>query len=175
MDRLQPMSAATRCGRLRVVGRVPMHPDRPRPLVRIPVNDQCVFDPRGPNKPTHPIRHGSTAHQVYPPDGRGANRVDDGMRMVLREKAYPSQECPRCGYRHKPRGRVDPCSACGLRFPRDGVGASVMAMASPTGIRRHPDGWLRQAYPGQQESPAHLAGLQKMLVELAVGLEPTTY
>ena len=70
-----------------------------------------------------------------------------GMRVALQDEAYTSQECPCCGHRHKPHGRVYACSACGFCFHRDGVGAInirrkylglgpvVGAMASPTGVR----------------------------------------
>ncbi|CAB1129486.1 transposase [Candidatus Hydrogenisulfobacillus filiaventi] len=80
-----------------------------------------------------------------------------GMRVVLQDEAYTSQECPRCGHRHKPRGRVYACPACGFRFHRDGVGAInirrkylgsgpvVGAMASPTGVRWQPHQHARVA------------------------------
>ncbi|MCY0878649.1 MAG: transposase [Firmicutes bacterium] len=72
-----------------------------------------------------------------------------GMRVVLQDEAYTSQECPHRGHRHKARGRVYACPACGFRVHRDGVGAVnirrkylglspvVGAMASPTGVRWH--------------------------------------
>jgi putative transposase len=37
---------------------------------------------------------------------------------------HTSQTCPHCGHRHKPRGRVFECPACGFVFPRDGVGCA---------------------------------------------------
>jgi putative transposase len=37
---------------------------------------------------------------------------------------HTSQTCLACGHRHKPRGRVFRCPACGLVFPRDGVGCA---------------------------------------------------
>jgi putative transposase len=37
---------------------------------------------------------------------------------------HTSQTCPACGHRHKPRGRVFRCPACGFVFPRDGVGCA---------------------------------------------------
>lgn len=73
-----------------------------------------------------------------------------GMRGVLQDEAYTSQECPRCLHRHKPQGRDYRCPACGFCFHRDGVGAInirrkylglgpvVGVMASPTGVRWHP-------------------------------------
>jgi len=35
-----------------------------------------------------------------------------GMRVVLQDEAYTSQECPRCGSRHKPRVRMYVCQSC---------------------------------------------------------------
>jgi putative transposase len=37
---------------------------------------------------------------------------------------HTSQTCLACGERHKPRGRVFQCPACGFVFPRDGVGCA---------------------------------------------------
>lgn len=37
---------------------------------------------------------------------------------------HTSQTCPSCGHRHKPKGRVFRCPACGFVFPRDGVGCA---------------------------------------------------
>jgi putative transposase len=37
---------------------------------------------------------------------------------------HTSQTCLACGHRHKPRGRVFRCPACGFVFPRDGVGCA---------------------------------------------------
>jgi len=80
-----------------------------------------------------------------------------GIRVVLQDESYTSQECPRCNHRHKPRGRVYHCPACGFRFHRDGVGSInirrkylgcgpvVGAMASPTGVRWHPHQRVRVA------------------------------
>lgn len=89
-----------------------------------------------------------------------------GMRVVLQDEAYPSQECPRCGRRHKPRGREYTCVVCGLRFHRDGVGAvnirrkylgfgpGVGVMASPTGVRWHPHLCTRVARDKRERIPA---------------------
>jgi len=89
-----------------------------------------------------------------------------GMRVVLQDEAYTSQECPRCGCRHKPRGRMYACPACGFRFHRDGVGAInirrkylgqgpvVGAMASPTGVRWHPHQRTRVARKERERIPA---------------------
>jgi putative transposase len=37
---------------------------------------------------------------------------------------HTSQTCPHRGHRHKPRGRLFKCPACGFVFPRDGVGCA---------------------------------------------------
>lgn len=89
-----------------------------------------------------------------------------GMRVVLQDETYTSQECPRCEHRHKPRGRVYVCSTCGFCFHRDGVGAVnirrkylglgpvVGAMASPTGVRWHPHQRIRVARDERERIPA---------------------
>ncbi len=73
-----------------------------------------------------------------------------GMAVVVQDERYTSQTCPACQARHKPRGRVYRCTACGFTMHRDAVGALnirqkylgaipvVGAMASPTiGVRYH--------------------------------------
>ncbi|SFV07538.1 putative transposase, partial [Alicyclobacillus macrosporangiidus] len=89
-----------------------------------------------------------------------------GMRVELQDEAYTSQECPRCGCRHKPKGRVYTCPACEFRFHRDGVGAInirrrylgrgpvVGVMASPTGVRWHPHQCARVARDERERIPA---------------------
>jgi len=89
-----------------------------------------------------------------------------GMRVVIQDEAYTSQECPRCGSRHKPRGREYTCSVCGFRFHRDGVGAInirrkylgqgpvVGVMASPTGVRWRPHLRARVARDKRERIPA---------------------
>lgn len=49
-----------------------------------------------------------------------------GIAVVLVSEAYTSQTCPRCGHKHKPKGRVYRCTneACGFVGHRDVVGAS---------------------------------------------------
>ena len=47
-----------------------------------------------------------------------------GMAVELVNEAYTSQTCPNCGERHKPRGRVYRCPACGFISHRDAVGAA---------------------------------------------------
>ncbi|WP_308426188.1 RNA-guided endonuclease InsQ/TnpB family protein [Alicyclobacillus cellulosilyticus] len=89
-----------------------------------------------------------------------------GMRVVIQDEAYTSQECPRCGSRYKPRGREYTCSVCGFRFHRDGVGAInirrkylgqgpvVGVMASPTGVRWRPHLRARVARDKRERIPA---------------------
>jgi putative transposase len=72
-----------------------------------------------------------------------------GMRVVLQNEAYTSQECPRCATRKKPKNRNYSC-ICGFSYHRDGVGAMnilkkyrgedhvVGVMASPFSMRYTP-------------------------------------
>ena len=46
-----------------------------------------------------------------------------GITVVLASEAHTSQTCPRCGERHKPKGRRYICPACGFSSHRDAVGA----------------------------------------------------
>ena len=73
-----------------------------------------------------------------------------GMQVVLQDEHYTTQQCPRCPRRYKPKGREYRCRRCGFTFHRDGVGAInirqkytnsgsvVGVMASPSGVRYHP-------------------------------------
>jgi len=47
-----------------------------------------------------------------------------GIAVELVNEAYTSQTCPNCGERHKPKGRVFLCPACGFVSHRDAVGAA---------------------------------------------------
>jgi putative transposase len=49
-----------------------------------------------------------------------------GIAVVLVSEAYTSQTCPKCGQKHKPKGRVYRCAneVCGFVGHRDVVGAS---------------------------------------------------
>lgn len=49
-----------------------------------------------------------------------------GIAVVLVSEAYTSQTCPKCGHKHKPKGRVYRCAneVCGFVGHRDVVGAS---------------------------------------------------
>jgi putative transposase len=46
----------------------------------------------------------------------------EGITVELINEAYTSQTCPQCQARHKPRGRMYCCSACGFQAHRDVVG-----------------------------------------------------
>jgi putative transposase len=46
-----------------------------------------------------------------------------GIQVELIDEHHTSKTCPRCGRRHKPRGRVVRCPVCGLVAHRDAVGA----------------------------------------------------
>lgn len=46
----------------------------------------------------------------------------EGMEMVLESEAFTTQTCTKCGMRHKPKGRVYSCPACGFQSHRDVVG-----------------------------------------------------
>ena len=46
----------------------------------------------------------------------------EGIKVELVDEHYTSQTCPRCGHRHKPKGRVYRCPACGFQAARDVVG-----------------------------------------------------
>lgn len=46
-----------------------------------------------------------------------------GMKVVLQNERDTSKTCPKCGAKHKPKGRTYKCGSCGFNFDRDGVGA----------------------------------------------------
>ncbi len=46
----------------------------------------------------------------------------EGIAVVLQDEHYTSKTCPRCGNRHKPRGRTYKCPACKFQSHRDVVG-----------------------------------------------------
>jgi putative transposase len=74
----------------------------------------------------------------------------EGIRTELVEESYTSQTCPRCGSRHKPRGRVYRCPACGFLGHRDGVGATVILsrhMAGEVGKLPGPTAPVKYRYP----------------------------
>jgi putative transposase len=46
----------------------------------------------------------------------------EGITVKLEDEAYTSQTCPHCAHRHKPKGRLYHCPACGFQAHRDVVG-----------------------------------------------------
>jgi putative transposase len=58
----------------------------------------------------------------------------EGLRVVLQDEHHTSQTCPHCGHRHKPRGRVYTCRACGFSGHRDVVGQINILSAYLYGI-----------------------------------------
>ena len=46
----------------------------------------------------------------------------EGIAVELEDESYTSQTCPQCGHRHKPKGRLYCCPACGFQAHRDVVG-----------------------------------------------------
>ena len=87
-----------------------------------------------------------------------------GMTVELVNEAYTSQTCPNCGERHKPKGRVYRCPACGFQSHRDAVGAanirSVFLYGKPG---QSPPGEVKYRHPfkrvGMRSRPdtAHVA------------------
>ncbi len=75
-----------------------------------------------------------------------------GIAIALINEAYTSQTCPNCGKRHKPKGRMYFCPACGFVSHRDAVGAanirSVCLFGKPG---QSPPGETKYRHP-------HLAG-----------------
>ncbi len=98
---------------------------------------------RKSNQKVHQMSHGTIRHKL----SYKAEML--GMRIILQNEAYTSQECPVCSKRNKPRSRNYSCG-CGFKYHRDGVGAMnilkkyrgedhvVGAMASPFSMRYHP-------------------------------------
>ncbi len=92
------------------------------------------------NQKIHQMSHGSIRHKL------SYKAENCGIRNVLINEAYTSQECPLCQKRNKTRSRNYSCS-CGFRYHRDGVGAInilkkyrgeghvVGAMVSPVSMR----------------------------------------
>lgn len=79
-----------------------------------------------------------------------------------------SQEWPRCGHRHNPRGRAYACPACRFQFHRDSGGAVnirrkyvgldpvVGAMALARGVLWPPHPRVRVAHDERERIPALL-------------------
>lgn len=112
------------------------------------IRDHVDYGPRV-NQRLHQWTHRRFADYVeYKAEGAS-------VEVEYVDEAYTSQECPRCGERHKPSGQEYQCSECGLEVHRDAVGAYNIrkkyvsedgesssclpgAMASPSGGRFHP-------------------------------------
>src|SRR5262249_1935575 len=58
----------------------------------------------------------------------------EGINVVLQDEHHTSKTCPRCGHRHKPRGRNYTCPACRFRSHRDVVGMVNILSAYTHGI-----------------------------------------
>ena len=63
-----------------------------------------------------------------------------GIQVELVNEAHTTQTCPACGERHKPKGRLYRCPACGFVSHRDVVGAANI-------LSRHQHGRLGQVQP----------------------------
>ena len=68
------------------------------------------------NQKVHQMSHGTFRHKIT------YKAELCGMKVVLINEAYTSQECPDCDKRNKPRDRNYRCK-CGFTYHRDGVGA----------------------------------------------------
>jgi len=87
-----------------------------------------------------------------------------GWKVELVDEAWTSKECPACGVRNTPSGRVYRCRSCDWRGHRDVVGQVnilgkylgnergcrvVGAMASPSGVRYYPHLRCRSRSPAR--------------------------
>jgi putative transposase len=90
-----------------------------------------------------------------------------GIVVVRVDEASSSKSCPNpaCRHRHKPRGRVYHCRACGLVAHRDLVGATNL-------LSRHCHGSVGQIRPApslMQRRPAAASGKRSMRRPLDTG------
>jgi len=60
-----------------------------------------------------------------------------GISVVLIDESYSSQTCPHCMQRHKPKGRIYRCPACGFVAHRDAVGCANILSKHYTGEPGH--------------------------------------
>lgn len=86
--------------------------------------------------------------------------ADYGIDVVLLTEAYTSQTCPRCGHRHKPRGRVFRCPSCGFCVHRDAVGAmNLLSLYLYSELARIAVSEVKYRHPyvvrGKRSSPGH--------------------
>ena len=56
-----------------------------------------------------------------------------GIQVELVDEAHTTKTCPSCGRRHKPRGRLYRCPACGFVSHRDIVGSANILSRSQFG------------------------------------------
>ena len=76
-----------------------------------------------------------------------------GIATVLVDEAYTSQTCPNCGERHKPKGRIYRCPACGFVSHRDAVGAANIRSVWLYGVvGRSPPGEVKYRHPFNQRA-----------------------
>lgn len=74
--------------------------------------------------------------------------VAKGIAVELVNEAYTSQTCPHCGERHKPKGRVYRCPACGFQSHRDAVGAGNIRSVKLHGTPgKSPPGNVKYRHP----------------------------
>ena len=71
-----------------------------------------------------------------------------GLTVELVQEAYSSQTCPPCGQRHKPKGRLYRCPACGFVSHRDAVGAVNI-------LSRHKYGEVGKIMPPKETKYRH--------------------
>ncbi len=57
----------------------------------------------------------------------------EGIKVDLVNEHHTTQTCPRCGHRHKPKGRNYHCPACGFQAHRDVVGQVNLLSRFKTG------------------------------------------
>jgi putative transposase len=60
-----------------------------------------------------------------------------GISVALIDESYSSQTCPHCLHRHKPKGRIYRCPACGFVAHRDAVGCANILSQHYTGEPGH--------------------------------------
>ena len=76
-----------------------------------------------------------------------------GIAVLLIDESYSSQTCPRCMQRHKPKGRIYRCPACGFVAHRDAVGCANILSQYYTGEPGHvlpPDAKYRYPFGGKR-------------------------
>lgn len=76
-----------------------------------------------------------------------------GIASLVIDESYSSQTCPRCMQRHKPKGRIYRCPACGFVAHRDAVGCANILSQHYTGEPGHvlpPDAKYRYPFWGKR-------------------------